>query len=88
MKDDLGTEILDCHLQADGKHRRHCLWYLKSNPIAQNELIYVPLYTKLEAKALDETCLPEVMRMPVAVYKRGWDRGRYIEYEYWGDDFK
>ena len=90
MKDDLCLEEIPYELlEAKGGNRRRCLWFRDDNPITANPFIYIPLYSRTEARALDESHLPEVLEIPVAVYKKtDWKNRKYIEYTYWGDDVR
>jgi len=84
MKDALG-EIDKEFLELDSGKRK---LFEKDTPLASHEEILIPLYMRLEAKAIKECEPPEVLKIPVAVYKKNWGRGKFIEYRYAGDNWR
>ena len=85
MKDALG-EIDKEFLELDSGKRKRWLLFEQDNPLATHKEILIPLYARLEATALKGGGLSQVLKIPVAVYKRSWDRGKFVEYQYAGDD--
>ena len=87
MKDSLG-EIDEEFLELDSGKRKRWLLFEKDNPLTSHQQIFLPLYQRMKATAFKEHELPQVLKIPVAVYEKSWDRGKFMEYIYMGDDWK
>ena len=76
-------------LQADNTQRQK--WVIVPKKVPLHHIVYVPLESPVEARFRDESELPEVLRLPVAVYElntlESYNRPVNF-YFYKGDDYR
>ena len=78
------TYIPDEALQAHSENRVR--WLVVETDKYGHEIL-IPLYAPMEAKVMSEAP-SEILKLRVAVYRKGFSQSKYTEYDYMGDDYR